>query len=302
MRYLLALLVCVGFLNTSRADDHIVIVFDNSGSMGETMQGVGKTRMQVAKESLTSVMKQVPPTTKVGILTFGQWIYDLQPVDKSKIAAAIQSVRSDCPSGTPLYYYIRAAADRLLTERQKNGNIGSYKMLVVTDGAANPDDAVLNNESAFSDGSPKPGVLNDVVGRGITVDCIGLEIPNDHALKSQINGVYMRGNDPKSLVNAVKKSVAEVGFGQSKDASEDAFGEIAELPELFVVASLKGLTTFRNYAIGEKAPIETTDVQLTSPTAVVATASNGSNFGLFVIGIGAFMLFLFVVAVKLATS
>ena len=50
------------------ADDFVVIVFDNSGSMGTKMAG-GQTRMQTAQTALGGVLSQIPETTNVGIVT-----------------------------------------------------------------------------------------------------------------------------------------------------------------------------------------------------------------------------------------
>jgi uncharacterized protein YegL len=244
-------LMVVAIASTVCADDYVVIVLDTSGSMADNIQSVGKSRMEVAKEALISVLSKIPNSTKVGILTFNGWAYDLQTIDHQKLFTAITSAS---PSGsTPLYACISEGTTRLLNERQNQGNVGSYKLLVVTDGAASDD--WLNKDSRFRDGSEKPGVLKDVLNRSITVDAIGLDMSEQHALSTQINGTYMRGDDPNSLSKAITKSVAEVGF-TSQDASEESFKEISDLPESFVLASLKGLTTFSNQPIGELPLIE----------------------------------------------
>lgn len=253
MKPILTFLFLFAIAGIASADDNIVIVFDTSGSMSDSMRGAnGKTRIQVAQDALVNVLAKVPKSTKVGVLTFDGWVYDIQPVNQAKLGSAIRSTRPS--GGTPLYQYISDGATRLLKERESQGNVGSYKLLVVTDGAAGDDE--LNVQSTFGDGSEKPGVLRDIMNRGIVVDAIGLDMSNEHALSTQINGVYMRGNDPNSLSKAIAKSVAEVGFGGTQDASDEAFQEISELPEDFVLASLKGLTTFSNQPIGEKPPIE----------------------------------------------
>lgn len=278
------------------ADDNIVIVFDTSGSMSDSMRGAnGKSRMKVAQDALVNVLSKVPNSTKVGVLTFENWIYDIQPVDRSKLESAI---RSTSPSGgTPLYQYISDGATRLLKERENQGNIGSYKLLVVTDGAAGDDG--LNMQSTFGDGSTKPGVLQDIMNRGIVIDAIGLDMSNDHALSTQINGVYMKGNDPNSLSKAIAKSVAEVGFGGTQDASEEAFREISELPNDFVLASLKGLTTFANQPIGQKPSMEVSQVD--GSTLIVPSSENKTSSYLstvlFSIG-GMAIVFIVIAAVR----
>lgn len=251
MKFFTALVVLVSLITPVLAEDNIVIVFDNSGSMGEYMRTAKATRMKVAQDAMISVLAQVPDSTKVGILTFNGWIYDLQKVDRAAMDKAIRGVRPG--GGTPLYEFIKQGGDRLLKERAKQNNVGYYKLLVVTDGEA--DNNRLNNDDKFKDGSFKPGVLKDIIGRGVIVDAIGLEMRKDHPLKTQINGRYMRGDDPESIQESIKTAVAEVGFNGKDDLSEEAFKEISELPDSFVRASLQGLTQFRNYPLGEKAPV-----------------------------------------------
>ena len=247
-RFLLAMLAICGLTSGVRADDYIVVVFDTSGSMGEYMRTARQTRMTVAQNALVEVLTQVPDTTKVGVVTFNGWIYDLAPVDRGRLEKAIRDATAG--GGTPLYQFMKTGADRLLEERAKNVNVGSYKLLVVTDGEAS--DNNLNNDGSFSDGGFRPGVLRDIVSRGITVDAIGLEMGDGHSLKNMINGRYMRGDDPASLKQSLSKAVAEVGFNGNDALSESAFAEVGNLPEVFVKSSIKGLTEYRNHPIGER--------------------------------------------------
>lgn len=295
MKTFFAALLTLSIAGSAVADDYIVIVFDNSGSMNDYMRKErSKSRLQVAQDALVSVLSKVPDSTHVGILTFSGWIYDIQKVDHAAAEAAVRKVRAN--TATPLYEFIRKGATRLLKERQDHQNVGSYKLLVVTDGQAS--DPALNDISTFSDGTAKPGVLADVLNRGIIVDAIGLDMTEQHALSTQINGVYMRGDNPSSLEKALAQSVAEVGFGQSSDASNEAFREISELPDGFVAAALKGLTSFPNHPIGEKAPIEVVapDGSVTMQSGDVApVAANDGGWGLgtaFVIFSGAVFLVL----------
>lgn len=247
-RFLLAMIAVCGLACGGRADDYIVVVFDTSGSMGEYMRTARQSRMTVAQNALVEVLTQVPDTTKVGVVTFNGWIYDLAPVDRGRLEKAIRDASAG--GGTPLYQFMKTGADRLLEERAKNVNVGSYKLLVVTDGEAS--DSKLNEDGSFSDGGFRPGVLRDIVSRGITVDAIGLEMGDGHSLKNQINGRYMRGDDPASLKQSLSKAVAEVGFNGNDALSESAFAEVGNLPEVFVKASIKGLTEYRNHPVGER--------------------------------------------------
>ncbi len=229
-------------------NDTYVIVFDTSGSMGEYMRAAKKTRLEVAKEALIDVLSNLPKTTKVGVLTFNGWVYDISSIDDQVLENSIKNINNQ--GGTPLYTYMKLGATKLLQEREKNNNVGLYKLIVVTDGAAS--DAQLDNGALFADFSPKLGVLQDIISRGIIVDTIALEIPGDHSLKKSINGNYMKGDDPSSLKQSLSKSMAEVKLDDS--ISNDAFKALENLPDSFLENSLKALTTFGNHPIGDKPP------------------------------------------------
>lgn len=299
-KLLFSLIAILAVAGGVRADDHVVIVFDTSGSMGEYMRSAKATRMKVAQDALVSVLSKVPDTTKVGILTFEGWVYDLQKVDRVKVQEAIRKCRPG--GGTPLYEFIKQGGNRLLEERAKQGNVGYYKLLVVTDGEAQ--DNNINADGNFPDGSFKPGVLKDIISRNITVDAIGLAMRNDHALKTQINGRYMRGDDSESIESSLKKAVAEVGFDGKDGISDEIFKEIGDLPEDFVKASIKGLTDFRNHPLGELPPVKVvrddgTVVEVPNP-GMTKTTSSGGGVGwgwIILIVLGAVVGVIFVIVV-----
>ena len=232
------------------ADDYIVIVFDTSGSMQQQMRAVRKSRLIVAQDALISTLNKLPATTKVGILTFNGWSYDLGPIDKQRITDCVRGFNAN--GGTPLYDYIAKGTTRLLEERKKNNNVGSYKLLVVTDGEAG--DLSLNQDSKFDDNTIKPGVINDVKNRGIIIDVIGLEVADNYSLKDKINGTYMKGDDPDSIEQSLTKSIAEVKLDVKDSASKEMFEITSNLPESFVKSSIIGLTQLQNHPIGTKPP------------------------------------------------
>lgn len=305
MRRFAFLCVFLALAGIARADDSIVIVLDTSGSMGDYMRTARKSKMEVAQDALVDVLSKVPDTTKVGILTFDGWIYDIGKVDRSSLETAIRQTRPG--GGTPLYEFMRAGATRLLQEREKQLNVGFYKLLVISDGEAGDND--LNQDSQFPDGSTRPGVLADILSRNLTVDTIALDMADDHPLQHLINGTYMRGDDPASLKKAVSQAVAEVGFGDNKDASVEAFADIADLPVAAVKPILAGLTTFPNYPIGEKAPVAVVRADGTVgyeaapgniPVAAPATGGmSGGTVCLIVLGIavGAIILAFIIAAI-----
>jgi hypothetical protein len=197
----------------------------------------GSTRMSVAKDALKQVLEQIPDTTHVGILVFprGNWVYPLGPRKESMLAGAIDSIQSG--GATPLGDYMKRGADALLKARRKQFGYGTYRLLVVTDGEANDRGKV----EAFTP---------DIISRGITIDCIGVEMASRHTLATKVHS-YRNANDPESLKQAISEVFAEVASGDAGPGGENAFELIADLPEATASAMLKSLSTSGNQPIGE---------------------------------------------------
>jgi uncharacterized protein YegL len=251
MRFLIALLLLA---TPVAAAENIIIVLDTSGSMSNYMQTAKKNRIVVAQDALVEVLSDLPESTNVGIVTFNGWIYKLGPVDQAKMQRAIRNVQVG--GGTPLYEYTKGAATELLKARANNQNVGVYKLLVVTDGIAG--DEELNTDQRDQDNNiSTPGVLTDIINRGITVDAIGLDMQQDHPLSTQINGRYMRGDDQRSLTQAVKKLVGETSFDDPNTAKSSAeFLKILdeEFSDEFATAVLASVSALENQPIGEDPP------------------------------------------------
>ncbi len=215
--------------------DNVVVVVDASGSMGTPMGG--STRMSVAKDALKQVLEQIPDTTHVGILVFplGNWVYPLGPRKESMLAGAIDSIQSG--GGTPLGDYMKRGADALLEARKKQFGYGTYRLLVVTDGEA-------------GDARQVEAYTPDIISRGITIDCIGVEMASRHTLATKVHS-YRNANDPESLKQAISEVFAEVASGDAGPGGENAFELIADLPEATASAMLKSLSTSGNQPIGE---------------------------------------------------
>jgi uncharacterized protein YegL len=263
--------------------DNVVIVLDTSGSMDGQMKGVKK--MDAAKGALKEVLRQVPETTHIGLLVFGarggeeDWIYPLGPRDEEKLAQAI-----DLPTpggGTPLGFYMKRGADRLLEQRQKQFGYGTYKLLVVTDGEAQDQDLV----DRFAP---------EIMARGITLDAIGVDMRQDHTLARAAHS-YRRADDPESLKEAIADVFAEVSDSGDGSATEEAFALLAPLPDELAGAMLKALATSGNQPVGEgphsgvSSPQQVSPIQPQSSNvpgqAPSGSSSNGgiSKIWLFVI-------------------
>jgi hypothetical protein len=253
--------------------DHVVILLDASGSMRDTMSSSNSSRMDVAKTALAKVVDRIDPNAEVGLLVFSDiegangWLYDLAPLDRPRLLEAID--RCQASGGTPLGAYLKVAADRLLQARQSQRGYGTYRLLVVTDGEAN-DPELLG------------AYLPDVLARGVTVDCIGVDMVNEHALAKQVHS-YRRADDPAALEQAMAAALGEVGAADaSDDASTVQYELAAALPEEAAVAILDSLTTPINAPIGEGAAARSPDEVLAQDGAVYGNppANGGDLAGL----------------------
>ena len=241
--------------------DNVVVVVDASGSMGAPMGG--STRMSVAKDALKQVLDQIPDTTHVGILVFprGDWVYPLGPRKESMLAGAIDSIQSG--GGTPLGDYMKRGADVLLDARRKQFGYGTYRLLVVTDGEA-------------GDARQVEAYTPDIISRGITIDCIGVEMASRHTLATKVHS-YRNANDPESLKQAISEVFAEVVSGDAGQAGEDAFELIADLPEATASAMLKSLSTSGNQPIGEVPGMRAADPPSPSPAPSYSGGTTSSR-------------------------
>lgn len=239
--------------------DNIVVILDASGSMQDKFSGdQTKSKMEAAKAALQEVLAKVPDNTRIGVLVFSSanisndWVYPLGPKDTEKLIAAI-----DLPQpggGTPLGKYIRIGANRLLEQREKQYNYGTYRLLVVTDGEAS---------DAYKVKHYTPEILN----RQIRVDVIGVDMKTDHMLAKVVDS-YRKADNPGALMAAVSQILAETGDTGTDIGGEDAFEYIAPLSSEIASDLIQHLTTPPSNTAIAFQPIETTTPQPTTPRKV----------------------------------
>lgn len=221
--------------------DNVVVVIDTSGSMAERMPGSNKTKMQAAIDTLELVIKQLPKTTHIGLLSFStggrddEWIYPLGKRKDGKLSKAINSLKAN--GGTPLGEYIKYGADRLLKARKKQHNYGSYRLLVVTDGEAS-DERLMDK------------YVPDVMSRGIAIDAIGVAMDKKHTLANKVSS-YRSADNPESFKKAVEEVFAEVAVGDNgSSADAESFALIQGLPDGIPKAIIEGFSNTKNHPIG----------------------------------------------------
>lgn len=261
--------------------DNIVVVLDASGSMEDKFSSdPTQTRMDAAKEALQAVLTTIPDGTNIGLLVFSgsnvnnHWVYPLGPKDNEVLTKAINS---PFPGGkTPLGKYLKIGANRLLEQREKQYNYGSYRLLVVTDGEATDRDKV----QAYTP---------EIMHKQIRIDVIGVDMKKKHMLATVVDS-YRRADDPKQLIKAVSDVLAEVTSTRVDSRGEDIFELISPLTEELALSLIVEITKVSgNEPIGKQLATPGHPPKMDTPNPSVNASTNqpsnsqDSNIGLWII-------------------
>lgn len=270
---MLAILSSFGLpTSIAKAEQNVVVVIDDSGSMDDRMQTANgrKRRIAVAKDALASVLTKMPPETKVGVLALNtenngsNWIIPFGTGTPDGWVQNIRSLRAD--GGTPLGEYMKVGADQLLEVRKKKA-YGTYRLLIVTDGEANDQWLV-------------DGFLPDILSRGIVLDVIGVDMEGDHSLATKVHN-YRRADDAASLERALSEVFAETS-SDDQDAADD-FELLAALPDGFAEQAILALASPGNEPIqGDDSARGGVQMSLSTGTSASAAGAFGGLFCCFV--------------------
>ncbi|MEI9410529.1 vWA domain-containing protein [Mesorhizobium salmacidum] len=184
------------------AANKIIIILDASGSMWAQIDG--KPKLEIARESLRTVLQSVPAADEIGFMAYGhrekgscddiQLIVPPQAGSASAISAAADSMKF--LGKTPLTAAVKQAAEALRYTEDK------ATVVLITDGleTCGGDPCALGKELEAS------GVdfTADVVGFGLTAD-EGKQIA---CLADNTGGKYIQASDEKALQEALVETVA----------------------------------------------------------------------------------------------
>ena len=205
-RFIPLLLCLISFLSSpalagEAIHNSTVIVLDGSGSMDENMRdertGQVVKKMTAAKQALKGVLRQVPSDTHVGLLVFvngrNYWAYELSALNVARMETAIDDIRHD--GGTPLGAAIKIGTDALIADRKAQHGVGSYQLMVVTDGQANDTDVM----ERYAPLVPQWGIRMDVIG-------VAMPGGKDHEL-ARFAQSYQAADDTVKLQTALESLV-----------------------------------------------------------------------------------------------
>ncbi|WP_192247280.1 vWA domain-containing protein [Mesorhizobium silamurunense] len=184
------------------AANKVIIILDASGSMWAQIDG--KPKLEIARESLRTVLQSVPADDEIGFMAYGhrqkgscediELIVPPQAGSASAISAAADSMKF--LGKTPLTAAVKQAAEALKYTEDK------ATVVLITDGleTCGGDPCALGKELK------ETGVdfTADVVGFGLTAD-EGKQIA---CLAENTGGKYIQASDEKALQQALVETVA----------------------------------------------------------------------------------------------
>ncbi|MBZ9737263.1 VWA domain-containing protein [Mesorhizobium sp. CA18] len=202
IRSVAAALLLLSMTSFGFAANKVIIILDASGSMWAQIDG--KPKLEIARESLRTVLQSVPADDEIGFMAYGhrtkgscddiELIVPPQAGSASAISSAADSMKF--LGKTPLTAAVKQAAEALKYTEDK------ATVVLITDGleTCGGDPCALGKELKES------GVdfTADVVGFGLTAD-EGKQIA---CLAENTGGKYIQASDEKALQEALVETVA----------------------------------------------------------------------------------------------
>ncbi len=223
MRLRAVFMLLAGLLAASAAGaaDKTMIVLDASGSMWGQIGG--RSKIEIARETLASVLKSVPTGTELGLMVYGHRekgsCSDIElavPPAAGTGNAITAFVNGLNPKGkTPLTQAVEQAADILKYTEEK------ATVVLVTDGL----ETCEADPCALASALEKKGVdfTTHVVGFGLTEE----EGKQVACLAENTGGKYFQASDAGQLVAALTETVAEAPMSKPVEVVAEAEPEPA---------------------------------------------------------------------------
>lgn len=184
----------------------IMLVLDNSGSMGMTVMGSSRSQQQIANEGAALAVQTLDKTDLVGVVTFNSWYRTLVPLgpntDPARTAAAIRAIGSD--GGTNIPPALEEAYRQLRDARATVKHV-----VLLTDGVS------MDKESL-------PDIAARMHADGISLSTIAVGDGADTGMLALIaergGGTFYRVTDPDMLPRIFIKAVRVVRTPMIREA------------------------------------------------------------------------------------
>jgi uncharacterized protein YegL len=215
MRLALALACLVSFRAEAAASEptDLVLIFDTSGSMNETVPGGRK--LDVGKAAMWKFVELLPKDTNVGLVAF-QNACDVRTVSplgqsspeaRARLRASIAGLRAE--GSTPIGYALASATRSLGTSLRRR------VVVIMTDGEETCDQGAFDRAA---DAAWKAG---------IKVYAIGFSVGSEPSRNFRRLGIYKDAGDDKQLASVftdIRKSLERdsAKYDETKASSADA--------------------------------------------------------------------------------
>jgi Ca-activated chloride channel family protein len=201
-----------------REQADVVLVVDVSESM--SARDLSPSRMEAARQAALTFIQALPPTTRVGLVSFATKVRNTTPLtrDRALISTAIRSL--DAEGGTAIGDGIAAAVD-VLQRGQAEESAANPTVVPTpsgaTGGGAQPNVAgtiVLLSDGASSAGQPPQQAANRAHLGGIVIHTVGIGQRNTNA--------RARDGGPAELDEPALQQIARTTGGEYFYAAESS--------------------------------------------------------------------------------
>ena len=181
--------------------NNVIIVLDNSGSMSDAQcSGSFPNKSLAAESAIMEHLTTADPNTNYGLVTFDEnginVSVPLQPLNPTAFRIALD--KSSPAGGTPLRQAISLGYDELLTQGSLQRGIGTYQIMVVTDG-----------EVQSRNDDPSPLIRRLVNETPVGIIAAGFCISGSHSLNDPDRVTYSEAKRVEDLTRAFEELSAE---------------------------------------------------------------------------------------------
>ncbi len=176
---------------------NFVIIFDDSGSMADP-DADGNRKIDTAKKAVVKWSKSVPPGANVGLVSFFNGVWSLQPLTPASKERLISTVLDITQGGrTPLSAAFQKSFLMLTKQGLQQLGYGEYTIVVITDGQASSP-VQLNKWVHFV-----------LANSPIQIYTIGFGIGTDHTLNQPGLTQYKPAENLAELQKGLKEVLSE---------------------------------------------------------------------------------------------